>query len=67
MGAPNAYHSCRARSCDGAPSNRDMIDAQRAYEIGLANMICPPAALKSKVEDLALPLSKMLPKHNNNF
>ena len=40
----------------------DMIDAQRAYEIGLANMICPPAALKSKVQELAAAIVKNAPQ-----
>jgi enoyl-CoA hydratase len=40
----------------------DMIDAQRAYEIGLANMICHPAALKSKVEDLVAAIVKNAPQ-----
>ena len=40
----------------------DMIDAQRSYEIGLANMICPPAALKSKVQDLAAAIVKNAPQ-----
>ena len=40
----------------------DMIGAQRAYEIGLANMICPPAALKSKVQELAAAIVKNAPQ-----
>ena len=40
----------------------DMISAQRAYEIGLANVICPPAALKSKVQELAAAIVKNAPE-----
>jgi enoyl-CoA hydratase len=40
----------------------DMIGAQRAYEIGLANMICPPAELKSKVQELAAAIVKNAPQ-----
>jgi len=40
----------------------DMIGAQRAYEIGLANMICPPDALKSKVQELAAAIVKNAPQ-----
>jgi enoyl-CoA hydratase len=40
----------------------NMIDAQRAYEIGLANMICPPAVLKSKVQELAAAIVKNAPQ-----
>jgi len=40
----------------------DMIGAQRAYDIGLANIICPPAELKSKVQELAAAIVKNAPQ-----
>jgi enoyl-CoA hydratase len=40
----------------------DMIDAQRAYEIGLANAVCSPKELNTKVFELAAAILKNAPE-----
>jgi len=40
----------------------DMIDAQRAYEIGLANVVCSPKELDAKVLELAAAILKNAPE-----
>ena len=40
----------------------DMIDAQRAYEIGLANVVCSPKELDTKVLELATAILKNAPE-----
>ena len=40
----------------------DMIDAQRAHEIGLANAVCSPNELETKVRELAAAILKNAPE-----
>ena len=39
-----------------------MIDAQRAHEIGLANAVCSPNELETKVRELAAAILKNAPE-----
>ena len=45
----------------------DMIDAQHAYEIGLANAVCSLKELDIKVREFAAAILKTHRKRNNNF